>query len=358
MKGFKEYWKSISGVCLTIILSYTSFNHSFIDHYYSNRLFQYIRIVFDSITSIISFPLFYLVLIGVLSLLGFIMLNKKYSRVSKLISLAGFFCWIYVLFYVLWGFNYSNTNIKTRLNLDSMNIDETYLKDEIIKTIDTLTTIRNSIKEDSFALEINYEIQEIIDLIRPDLESVLKDAGYVINRKPIIKLLSPKGVLLRISTAGFYFPFGGEGYIDKGLHTIQWPSTIAHELSHGYGVTDEGECNFIAVLACIANDDVRVQYSGQLMYFQYLCSAMGSDSNLVKEVKLLLSKAVLNDLEAIYAELDKYPDIFPSIRIWIYDQYLKTNGIMEGIKSYRKVVELMASYRAKMNRFNQAAKEI
>ena len=344
MKGFKEYWKSILGICLAIILSFSSLNPSLVDHYYTNKLFQYIRIVFDSITSAISFPLFYLVLSGVLILLGFIILNKKNSRVSKLISMAGLFAWIYVLFYVLWGLNYSNSNIKTRLNLDAVSISETYLKDEIIKTIDSLATIRNRINEDSFALEVNYEIQEIIDLVRPDLEGVLMEAGYVVNRKPIIKLLSPKGFLLRISTAGFYFPFVGEGYIDKGLHSLQWPSTIVHELAHGYGVTDEGECNFIAILACLRSDDPLIKYSGKLMYFQYLMSAIRGNKELYKSMKSKIPKNIRKDLQAIYTELDKYPDLFPKVRNWIYDHYLRSNGVSEGIKSYGTVVKLMASY--------------
>ena len=61
----------------------------------------------------------------------------------------------------------------------------------------------------------------------------------LINGKIRCRQILPQGILLRISTAGFYNPLTGECNIDKGLHPLQKPFVMAHELFHGMGITGE-----------------------------------------------------------------------------------------------------------------------
>ncbi|MCB0582976.1 MAG: DUF3810 family protein, partial [Phaeodactylibacter sp.] len=71
---------------------------------------------------------------------------------------------------------------------------------------------------------------------------------------------------------GLYFPFTGEGHIDAGLHPLQKPYVMAHELAHGYGFGDEGTCNFLGYLACIGSDDPVIAYIGHLNYWRTLAA--------------------------------------------------------------------------------------
>jgi hypothetical protein len=51
-------------------------------------------------------------------------------------------------------------------------------------------------------------------------------------------------------------------------------------------------------------------------------------------------EGVKNDLRAIYNEMDKYPDILPTVRDVVYNNYLKAQGISEGIQNYSRILML------------------
>ncbi|RQH28738.1 DUF3810 family protein, partial [Okeania hirsuta] len=58
----------------------------------------------------------------------------------------------------------------------------------------------------------------------------------------------PKGIFMRFSSSGLYFPFTGQGQVDAGLHPLQWPYVMTHEMGHAYGFGDEG----LALLGYVA----------------------------------------------------------------------------------------------------------
>jgi len=212
---------------------------------------------------------------------------------------------------------------------------------------------RNQIpKISSTPIDATFLPTDIENTIRRIVEEELHRLGYKTSGKVRGRLLTPKGILMRIGTSGVYFPWTGECNIDSGLHPVQIPFTLAHEFCHGYGFTDEGTCNFLAYLACIHSDIPMVQYSGYLGYWRYLASSYRRmDNENYKTYFDEIPKGVLNDVIAIDKEIDKYPDIFPDFRDAFYDTYLKTQGISEGMKNYSRIVMLAKAWRdAKENK--------
>jgi len=55
-------------------------------------------------------------------------------------------------------------------------------------------------------------------------------------------------------------------------------------------------------------------------------------------VKQLLSDIHKNDA--------KYPDLLPKFRNAVYDTYLKSQGVADGLHSYSRVVQLVWAYEA------------
>ena len=152
-------------------------------------------------------------------------------------------------------------------------------------------------------------------------------------------MLFPKGILLRISTAGFYLPFTGESNIDAGLHPIQLPFVMAHEYAHGYGTTDEGSCNFLGFLACENAADPFIRYSGHYGYWRYLLSSFRlQNPEAYKTFREALPAGIKADIKAISENSDKYPDIFPKFRDLTYDAFLKAQGINDGMANYNRIV--------------------
>lgn len=337
-------------LALFMFLFKTLGSKQFIDTYYFKGGFQLWRSLNDNTLSKSPIPLIYILFV-VLFILLFVKLaniikSRKivYSFKSILIKFIGLIAWIFFLFYILWGLNYSIPSLKERLSLKQPPINDSIIYQDAIKLQNTLVILRGKLTNETSSLDLSYSDLDIEKHIRPNLENLLASWDIPTNGSVRIRAIKPSGVLLRIATAGIYLPFVSEGHIDAGLHPIQWPATMAHEMAHGYGVTDEGECNFVGILTCIASQDKFVQYSGYIMYYRYLAYALAHNEKMFDQLKSLLSPGVRQDLIAIRKTLDKYPDLLPDVRNWIYDYYLKSNGVQKGIRSYGTVVPLMQAY--------------
>ena len=162
-----------------------------------------------------------------------------------------------------------------------------------------------------------------------------------------VRQLWPKGFLLRWSTAGIYIPHAFEGHIDQGMLSVQKPFTMAHEMAHGYGVTDEGACNFIAWLACRQSEDKWIRFGGAFTYWRYAAAEMPNDS--VKQVIDSFHPIIRRALYLVRENDKKYPDILPQIRDAIYSTYLKRHGVKGGLRSYNYVVMMVSRYREQSN---------
>jgi len=183
------------------------------------------------------------------------------------------------------------------------------------------------------------------ELVAQEVLDWLLAHGYPADRHGRGRLLLPAGTLLRFGTAGFYFPYSGEGHIDAGLHPLQMPAVLAHELAHGHGFGDEGVCNFIAFASGAQSVNPYIAYSAYLSYWQTLAvqyRRINPDKYLA--IRSRLHKQVDQDLQAIRRQMALYPDIWPRLRDVAYDRYLKTQGIAEGMQSYHKVIMLVMAY--------------
>ena len=83
-------------------------------------------------------------------------------------------------------------------------------------------------------------------------------------------------------------------------------------------------------------------------YWRYLAIAYrGLQPEKYEQFREQLPTGFLADMEAINQELAKYPDIMPRFRNFAYDQYLKSQGISEGLASYSQIVMLVDAWEGK-----------
>lgn len=343
--SFKKHkWQFIGlGLAIVVFLLQWTVSQDFIDRFYYKGFYQTLRFFWDSTLGYSPIPLVYLLVFGLFIYLFYNIFFVSKTWTGTAIKTIGLVSWLYSIFYLMWGFNYKAPTIQSRLQLKDPFINDTILIIKLTNVIDELNSVRASLNDEITLLEST----DINNEIRPSLTDILTQWKLPINGKVKVRAIRPEGILLRFSTAGIYLPFVSEGHIDQGLHKLQWPSTIAHEMSHGYGVMDEGECNFVGALACLNSDNEYVRYSGLIMYYRYLRSALRNNEEAIQIRSNKLSKEVKEDLLAITAKLNQYPDILPNARNFIYDWYLKRNGIKAGIKSYGRVIQLFISYEQK-----------
>jgi hypothetical protein len=339
------------GILAIIVKSITSHHPEFIESIYSNTVFSFIRSIFDNTIGRLGFPVLYIVipimlikilnvyLRGILPKGGFIsrLFNFGYSTIAAVM-------WIVFWFTALWGLNYNRIKTNDRLDLYPIEITNQDMFQEMDKRVADLVSTRENILEEESSFSTNEIPIDIEDQIRQQVMTTMTELGYQPTGNVRIRNLK-KGLLLRFGTAGFYFPFTGECNIDDGLHPLQKPFTMAHEMAHGYGVGNEGTCNFIAYLACIKSDNDFIRYSGMISFWRYVASSYRkSDPETYVQYRSELYAGLVRDLDDINTNNELYPDIMPWLRENAYDSYLKAQGEMDGIASYSKVIELILSF--------------
>ena len=176
--------------------------------------------------------------------------------------------------------------------------------------------------------------------------AVLAKYGYQVKPEARLRTFAPVGGLLRLGTAGFYNFLAFRPMVDPALHPLQIPNVCTHELAHAYGVSDEGSANFIAWLVCSHQPDTYSRYSTELsLWINLRDAAYLQDSVHTRTLLSDLSPEVKADLLSIRKQMDLYPDIAPKLRDAIYNLFLESQGVKEGIESYDRYLSLVLHWK-------------
>lgn len=322
-----------------------------IEKYYSKGLYSVYRQFWDLCLGWSPVPLIYVLL----ALLLFWAIRKCWiyrqgtikAKVAGIIrNIVLLICIGISLFYLLWGFNYKRQNPLNLLLDTSLEMNEDELFIEYQRITDSLQALSTKFH--------GYNQPEInMTNVQNTLLNVFKHLAIPYQGKVNARKIYPKGVLLRLSTAGIYIPFVGEGHIDAGLHPITWPFTQIHEMSHGYGFTGEDICNFWALMACINSDDLVFKYSGYFSYWRYLRgNASLANRNRFDTECRWIPLEFADDYKEIIEYQNRYPDILPKLRDLIYDNYLKSHGIQDGLKNYSRIIILAHQWKRQYGSLN------
>ncbi len=350
---FLRWWFVILVVSVHVI-SWIGFSDEVYEVYHY-AVFMPLRWLYDNILGFSPIPMIYILMCLILFGLIKSLLNIVYkSRLSatkselkdKLIRFLFKFSNIIAAFYLLWGFNYYRPSLSEILKLPDNKIDTSELINEFEIITGILQKERLTLSQDTI-LSITLDPIELENNIRNLEHNLLTTLNIPFSGRVRVRVLKPKGTLLVFSTAGIYIPFAMEGHIDAGLHPLKWPFTLAHEMAHGYGFTDEGECNFIAMLACMQSTDPLIRYAAILEYWRYLYRRVEVyDAKKALNIKERLDCRINADMDDIRQYSDKYTDFIPFISNTIYDSYLKLHGIDEGINNYSDFIRLIINYKS------------
>ncbi len=347
--GVKSWWLDVfHGIILLIALVFKvllSLKPEWCESFYFEKIFLTFRKFWQPISTFSPIPLIFIwsaIFVIVIFLFGFQKFYKKGSWLNFFKSLVLFILAQISLFYLLWGFNYNRLGIAERLGLNGQILPQD-LKGELTHTLDNLNRLKAELANDKW-LKSTTDQEQVRTLVTRFLEmNNLSNSEFVRCRE-----LKPEGILLIWSTAGIYWPMAGECQIDAGLHSLVKPFVMAHELCHGMGWTNEGECNFIAYEACSISKDPLIRYSGEISYWRYLVSNLQEeDSSFYNSLKIQLNPSILDDLRSIRQKHLAYPDILPVVRDRLYNLFLKVNNVNEGIQSYDLMIGMVRSYRMK-----------
>lgn len=340
---------------------------SLVEKYYSNGINIYIVKIMSKIFSIFPCSIFeILIYISLLSVLVFLIYSIYYimkkpnnilsylkNSFLNIISIVGI---VYFLFVVLWGLNYNRMNLKDSLIVDynkshNENIkDVDYDKEDLINLykflIEKCNDIRAEVLEDEQkVMKCNTDYKEVLNRANNGYENVsilnLNKRGSYAPAKPILN----SNLLCYTGITGIYSPFTGEANVNTGVPDIYIPFTTLHEMAHQRGYGSEDECNFLAYIACINNEDYDFQYSGYILALKYTASALAKvDYDALVSLNGELLSSVINDLNYSREFWKQYEGKVNEVSDNMNSNYLKANGVEEGTLSYGKVVNLLLVY--------------
>lgn len=252
-------------------------------------------------------------------------------------------------FYVLWGFNYDRVGLEKQLGLEPPPLDAAALAAEASWASRMAKESRASIPSaTSEALGKSVLPAGLETTLRKALVTVLREAGYPAPGRVRVRTFIPGGWMMRFSSTGIYIPYFGEGYTAGNLLPFEKPFTMAHEMAHGFGITDEGAANFLAFLTCEASPEPMVRYSGYASYWSYASGELLRDE--FKALWADLPEGMKADLLAAQKNAARYRGALDKISRKVYARYLKSQRIEDGLRSYSRFVGLVAAWKQKSPR--------
>jgi hypothetical protein len=330
--SFLKKYKGIGlGLISLLVAAFFSVFPAVADAVYRHGIFQAVRIVMDYTVTLLPFPLILLLFI-LLPFILFFYFRKNYSNKWHLLILPlNVLGWLVSLFLLLWGYNYTCSDaLPTRYKKP---ITTAALYEFGIDVANTTNTARAQ------CTDVSNMIEDAT--IRAAMEAYVQQQGYPTLGQVKCKEVALGGAMRKLGVAGIYFPFTGESYCDGTFPPLVKMFIKAHEMSHGYGVTDEGEADYFAYHALrYHSSDPLLHYVADLELLRSIRSQLYfTNDSLRLELDSVLHPEVLDDLRVIRENALQYKEFFPGAQAAMNDKYLKLMGVEQGINSYDQFIE-------------------
>ena len=290
---------------------------------------------------------------------GLLMLLLR--RVGGLLALAGL---LYFSFVALWGLNYLRPPIVNTLEWPSETPTTVELQDLCEELALETNLLRKDLPSDEHGVlrvdrrmvldRRNEGYERLHGALIPVLPALLHSPS-----RPKIALFSP--LMSHSLTYGMYIPWTGEALLNGSTPAPALAFSVCHEMAHQQGIAREDEANFIGYLACRLHPDPLFRYSGaRAALGEAMAQLWTVRPEAWKAIRASLGPGVLADEAAETAWLREHKGRFSQVQGRVYDGYLKTQGQLDGSRSYGRVVDLLIAERrltTKKQRDHEDAKD-
>ena len=250
----------------------------------------------------------------------------------------------YGLYCLGWGVNYYADGFqdKSGVYAQPVTVDELervtlYFTERLSETAERIPRDTNGV----FAVPRD----EIFAASTAVYDNISQEFPFLARRDRVPKKMFFSRLFSAMNFTGFYSPYTGESNLNVDSPACLLPANIAHELAHQRGIASEQECNFLAIAAATASENVVYQYSGYLMGYIQLSNALyRADHDRWAAVRGLLPEGVVADLSYHSAYWAQFDGLTAQVSTRIYDSSLKSYGQVDGIQSYGTVVDLLVAY--------------
>ncbi|SDC36452.1 DUF3810 domain-containing protein [Niabella drilacis] len=338
-------WVLLCGLALMIKL--LSFFPGAVEAYYTRGIYVFIskfqRFLFGRLPFSMG-DLLYMVLIVFLvvrCIRGIrILLRRRVQRIGWKkggLKLLRTLLLLYVVFYALWGLNYSRQGIAAQFGLSDKRVTP--------QDLDTLVQLlHRRINQDVTLLQVkdraalnNYPL-----IFRQAEEAyrITRETYPFLDSRPVSVKASLFGTVMNYTgVQGYYNPFSGEAQVNTTIPAFLLPSVVTHEIGHQVGYGMESEANFLSFLTSRNHPSIHFQYATDFVMYAYARGMLFTlDSVKALHYDSTLHPQVQKDFADYRAFYEKYRNRVEKVIDWLYGSYLKANNQPAGEDAYDEVV--------------------
>lgn len=247
-----------------------------------------------------------------------------------------------LLFFALYGANYFCSPISERMELEVGKAGKAELIALTEHMRDRANEYANIVPRDFDGYCEFGNFAGMASLISMGYETLSQEYGFLTSTYAPVKSISTWRLLAAFGMSGIYIPFTGECIIVPDSPDQSIIFTMAHETAHRLAIAPEDEANFIAFLACRANTDRRVAYSGYFMAYIYCVNALYQvDADSARAIQSGVNDNLAKDIAQQNENVRRHDGVLAKIGNQVNDGYLKSYGQAAGSASYGLMVDLL-----------------
>lgn len=295
--------------------------------------------------TLILLPLFAILLIALTVRLAVRYDTKLYCR--TIAGLLSVICMLYSLFVLTLAPGYKSSTLDTKLGLARVPVSA----DELLHTAEILRDETHALLDEVTFRYANFSVMPYsLDEMNEKLNDAYEKAGekydFLNNFRSDIKYVILSEPMSYTHITGVYSYYTGEANLNINFPDYSLPYTAAHELAHQRGIARENEANFVAFLVCIESDDPYIQYSGYVNLLEYVMNSLYAASpDYYNTFYGTLDRQIVYEFYASSAFFEKYREnIAADVSSAVNNNYLQSQGQVEGTRSYGLVVDLAVAY--------------
>jgi hypothetical protein len=255
-------------------------------------------------------------------------LARRLVRTSAILAL---------IFLFNWGLNYRRTPLEETIRGGAPAIVTT---DEIRALAERSVAGTHDTRPADSSVDRSYH--SVAARLAGPFQQALKQVGMqipsTVGRPKVSVILTP--FYTKAGVTGMVNPFVLESIVHPGLLPFERPMTLAHEWAHLAGFADEADASAVGWLACTLGDP-DLAYSAHLSVVLEAASAM--PPAIWRELRPRLDKGVVEDIAELRKRLEKQEPVVRDTAFKVYDRYLKSNGVEDGVRSYSRMLRVLVA---------------
>ena len=246
---------------------------------------------------------------------------------------------VYLWFLLAWGLNYARPDLESKLPYEPARVTPEGVRALADRAVVEVNRLHQGAHSHGFPGS-----NEVPPALVQSFHGIERKMGRRVNTVPSRPKRTVYGWFFRSAGVdGMHAPFVLETLLNPDLTPAERPAVLAHEWAHLAGYAPEDEASFVGLMAAMHADPAS-QYSAWLALLHEVIVLLPRD-----EQRQLLSKLAdgpRRDRAAITQRQQSRIEVVSRASWQTYDQYLKTQGVTEGVASYSRVVRLLLGTRA------------